>query len=60
MGKVLIDPPYNLFNYSVLGFQTYYNSQEEKDLLDKLYFEAYRVGELQKIYKSCRASNERC
>ena len=48
MGKVLVDPPYNLFNYSVLGYQTYSNSQEEKDLLEKLYFEAFRVGELQK------------
>ncbi|MGF1557305.1 formimidoylglutamase [Paucihalobacter sp.] len=46
LGKVILDKPYNLFNYSVIGYQTYFNSQEEIDLMDKLYFEAYRLGEI--------------
>ena len=29
LGKVILDKPYNLFNYSTLGYQTYFNSQEE-------------------------------
>ena len=44
--KIIIDEPNNLFNYSNVGFQTYYNSQEEIDLIDKLYFDAYRLGDV--------------
>lgn len=46
MGKIILDEPYNLFNYATIGYQTYFNSQEEKDLMDNLYFEAYRLGEV--------------
>ncbi len=45
IGKIIVESPYNLFNYAVLGYQTYFNSQEEIDLLDKLYFDACRLGE---------------
>ena len=48
LGKVILEQPYNLFNYSTLGYQTYFNSQEEIDLMDKLYFESYRLGEISK------------
>ena len=44
--KIIIEEPNNLFNYSNVGYQTYYNSQEEIDLIDKLFFEAYRLGEV--------------
>lgn len=43
---MIMDKPNNLFNFSNLGFQTFFNSQEEIDLMDKLFFEAYRLGEL--------------
>jgi arginase family enzyme len=46
LGKIILEQPYNLFNYSAIGYQTYFNSQEEIDLMDKLYFEAYRLGEV--------------
>jgi len=46
LSKIVVDEPNNLFNYSNIGFQTYYNSQEEIDLIEKLYFEAYRLGEV--------------
>mgnify|MGYP000738551953 CR=1 FL=1 len=46
LGKIILEQPYNLFNYSILGYQTYFNSQEEIDLMDKLYFEAYRLGDI--------------
>ena len=46
VGKVIVDEPYNLFNYTTIGYQTYFNSQEEIDLVEKLYFEAYRLGEV--------------
>ena len=44
VGKIILDKPYNLFNYSNIGYQTYFNSQEEIDLMEKLFFEAYRLG----------------
>ncbi|QAA81803.1 arginase [Aequorivita sp. H23M31] len=46
VGKMVVDQPYNLFNYSVLGYQSYFNSPEEISLMEKLYFDAYRLGEI--------------
>ncbi|WP_299129816.1 formimidoylglutamase [uncultured Winogradskyella sp.] len=46
VGKIIVEEPYNLFNYSTIGYQTYFNSQEEIDLMEKLYFEGYRLGEV--------------
>ncbi len=46
IGKIIVEQPYNLFNYSNIGYQTYFNSQEEIDLIEKLYFDAYRLGEV--------------
>ncbi|MCV9926654.1 formimidoylglutamase [Flavobacterium sp. LS1R49] len=44
--KIIVDAPNNLFNYCNIGYQTYYNSQEEIDLIEKLFFDAYRLGEM--------------
>lgn len=46
LSNLIVEEPNNLFNYSNIGYQTYFNSQEEIDLIDKLYFEAYRLGEV--------------
>ncbi|MGV6830689.1 MAG: formimidoylglutamase [bacterium] len=46
VGKIIMEKPYNLFNYSTVGYQTYFNSQEEINLMESLYFEAYRLGEV--------------
>lgn len=46
VGKIIVEEPYNLFNYATLGYQTYFNAQDEIDLMEKLYFEAYRLGEV--------------
>ena len=46
LGKIILEQPYNLFNYTAIGFQTYFNSQEEIDLMEKLYFESYRLGDV--------------
>jgi len=46
LSKIIVDEPNNLFNYSNIGYQTYYNSQEEIDLVEKLFFDAYRLGEV--------------
>jgi hypothetical protein len=50
VGKMIIDEPYNLFNYCNLGYQTYLSPQEEIDLMDRLFFEAVRLGELKQDF----------
>lgn len=44
--RIIVDEPTNLFNYSNIGYQTYFNAQEEIDLIEKLFFDAYRLGEV--------------
>ncbi|MFD1293383.1 formimidoylglutamase [Lutibacter holmesii] len=46
LSRIVMDQPANLFNFSNIGYQTYFNAQEEIDLLESLYFEAYRLGEV--------------
>ncbi|MFV8225097.1 formimidoylglutamase [Christiangramia aquimixticola] len=46
VGKIVVNQPYNLFNYTAVGYQTYFNSQEEIELMERLFFEAYRLGEV--------------
>jgi len=46
ISKIIMDEPNNLYNFSNIGYQTYYNSQEEIDLIQKMFFEAYRLGEV--------------
>jgi arginase family enzyme len=45
LNKILLHKPSNLFNYSLLGYQTYLIKQDEIDLLNKLYFDAFRLGD---------------
>jgi arginase family enzyme len=44
--KIVLDEPNNLFNFCNVGYQTYYNSQEEIDLVEKLFFDSYRLGDI--------------
>lgn len=44
--KIVLDEPNNLFNFCNVGYQTYYNSQEEIDLVEKLFFDSYRLGDV--------------
>ena len=44
--RIIVEEPNNLFNYSVVGYQTYLNAQEEIDLMEKLFFDGYRLGEI--------------
>lgn len=46
VGKMIVDEPRRLFNYSNIGYQTYLNPPEEIDLIESLYFEAHRLGEI--------------
>jgi len=46
MSRIITDKPNNLFNFSNLGYQSYFNAQEEIDLMERLFFDAYRLGEV--------------
>lgn len=46
MSRIISDTPTNLFNFANIGYQSYYNAPEEIDLMDKLFFDAYRLGEI--------------
>jgi len=46
LSQIIVDEPNNLFNFCNIGYQTYYNSQEEIDLVEKLFFDGYRLGEV--------------
>ncbi len=46
MSKIITDKPTNLFNFTNIGYQTYFNAQEEIDLMERLFFEAYRLGDI--------------
>ncbi|MFC2127194.1 formimidoylglutamase [Bacteroidota bacterium] len=45
LSKIVMEEPANLFNYSNIGYQTFFNSQDEIDLINGLSFDAYRLGE---------------
>lgn len=46
LSHIILQQPYILFNYSNLGYQTYFVNQEEIDLMDRMYFEVKRLGEV--------------
>jgi hypothetical protein len=46
MSKIIMNKPNLLFNYTNLGYQNYYCATEEKDLMNKLYFDNIRLGEV--------------
>ena len=48
MSKILMEKDNKLNHYCNLGFQTFLNSQEEIDLLEKLQFESHRLGKINK------------
>lgn len=47
LAKIILHQPNYLFNFSNIGYQSYFVSNEEIDLISKLYFDAYRLGEIQ-------------
>jgi len=47
LSKIILHQPNYLFNFSSIGFQTYLVSPETKQLMDDLFFDSYRLGEIQ-------------
>ena len=46
--ELLTHEPNILFNYSHIGYQTYLTEQDTLNILEKLYFEPYRIGQVKK------------
>lgn len=46
MSKIIMDKKNSLNHFCNLGYQTFLNSQEEIDLLNKFNFESHRLGEI--------------
>ncbi len=44
--KIILFQPNFLFNYSNIGYQTYLVNQESLNLMTKLYFDVYRLGQV--------------
>ena len=49
LSKIIMQEPNNLFNYTNVGYQTYYNPQEEIALLESLYFDTHRLGKAKEL-----------
>lgn len=45
LSKIFLHQPNYLFNYSNIGYQTYFVSQDSLRVMDKLYFDVHRLGE---------------
>jgi formiminoglutamase len=46
LNKIFLHEPNFLFNYSNLGYQTFFASQDSLRVMEKLYFDVHRLGEL--------------
>ncbi len=46
LNKIIIRQPNYLFNYSNIGYQTYFTNPEELNLMSKLFFDTFRLGDI--------------
>jgi formiminoglutamase len=46
LGKIIMEQPNYLFNFSNLGYQTYFVGNESVELMNKLYFDTHRLGQI--------------
>lgn len=45
IGKIIIEQPNYLFNYSNIGYQSYLTGRESTEMMKQLYFDALRLGQ---------------
>lgn len=48
LSQIILHQPNFLFNYTNIGYQTYFVDQEAIDLMQKLYFDIYRLGQVRR------------
>jgi arginase family enzyme len=44
LNSIILHEPHYLFNFSNIGYQTYYVNQQSIDLMNQLYFDIHRLG----------------
>lgn len=47
LSKIILHQPNYLFNFSNIGYQTYFVDQDGIDLMKNLFFDTYRLGQVQ-------------
>ena len=48
LSKIILHKPNILFNFSNIGYQSYFVDQHSIELMNKLYFDAHRLGKVRK------------
>lgn len=48
LGRIILEQPNYLFNFSNIGYQTYFAGAESISLMKRLYFDAHRLGVVHK------------
>ncbi len=46
LSHIVLQKPHNLYGFANLGYQSYFVNPEERDLMTRMYFDTYRVGQL--------------
>jgi arginase family enzyme len=46
LGKIILHQPNYLFNYSNIGYQSYLVDQSSMDMMTRLFFDVYRLGQI--------------
>jgi arginase family enzyme len=46
LGKIILHQPNYLFNYSNIGYQSYLVDQNSMDMMTRLFFDVYRLGQI--------------
>ena len=46
LGQIILHQPNYLFNYSNIGYQTYLVDQNSLQMMNRLYFDVYRLGQI--------------
>ncbi len=47
LGRIILEQPNYLFNYTNIGYQTYFVGQENIQLMSNLFFDTFRLGQVQ-------------
>ena len=46
LGNIIMEQPNYLFNFSNIGYQTYFVGSSSVEIMNKLFFETYRLGQM--------------
>ncbi len=53
LGKIITHQPNHLFNFSNIGYQTYFVEQPQIELMQKMFFDVHRLGDIRAKPEEC-------